>query len=346
MVFNHYVNRLGIPAPYTSRVAAAHRPETLAVDQVGAETLLFSRPRFEPAPPNMPPAVPGPMIADYSEKGISLLWPASVGASSYTVRRATAQSGPFEAIAKNIKDSKFTDTSAADGKVFYYTVSAANAVGESAETLPVGASAGLPAPWSPQDVGKPDVRGSSLFDGTMFVLGSAGRDIGRSFDQFHWNAVPVNGDGVIIARYVPQTPSQFAKMGLMMRETSAADSRYVALLITPEATEDIEVPHWHLEMSARTGGGAEAVNVAQSPRMEAPLVTWGRLMSPFWLRLARDGNTFTASFSPYGQTWTQIGSTNLVLKPEIATGLAGCSRIKGSTTIMFDHVAAPGWPAK
>jgi regulation of enolase protein 1 (concanavalin A-like superfamily) len=66
-------------------------------------------------------------------------------------------------------------------------------------------------------------------------------------------------------------------------------------------------------------------------------------MAPFWLRLSRAENTFTASFSPDGQTWTIVGSTNLALKPRLETGLAGCSRIKVSTTVMFDHVSIPGW---
>jgi regulation of enolase protein 1 (concanavalin A-like superfamily) len=66
-------------------------------------------------------------------------------------------------------------------------------------------------------------------------------------------------------------------------------------------------------------------------------------MAPFWMRLARAGNTFTASFSSDGQTWSDIGSADLGLKPDLVVGLAGCSRIKVSTTVMFDHVSVPGW---
>jgi len=346
MVYNHYVNQAGVPAPYTSRVAAAHRPETLEIDQIGAGTLLFSQPTFKSAATNTVPAIPGPMLATYSEKGNSFLWPASVGASSYTLKRAAAPSGPYGVISEKIKDLKFTDITARPGHVFYYVLSAVNADGQSGDSLPIGASSGLPEPWSSQDVGKPGVKGYSQYDGATFVLECAGRDIGGSFDQFHWNAVPLKGEGALRARYVPQTPSQFAKLGLMMRETAAPNARYVALLITPEATDDIEVPHWHLEMSARLTDSDKAITIARSPKLEEPFVTWGRLMSPFWLRLTRAGDTFTGLFSPDGQSWTQIGVTNLPLKSEITGGLAGCSRIKGSTTIMFDHVSAPGWRTK
>jgi hypothetical protein len=66
-------------------------------------------------------------------------------------------------------------------------------------------------------------------------------------------------------------------------------------------------------------------------------------MAPFWLRLSRNGNTFTGSFSSDGWSWTDIGSSVVPMKPGLLGGLAGCSRIQGSTTVMFDHVNVPGW---
>ena len=343
MVYNHYVNRAGVPAPYTARAAAARRPESLAVDQVGGGTLLFSLPPLKAEAPTRVPAIPGPIVAKGMDNGISLLWAASVGDSSYNVKRSAASTGPFAMIAKGLTNITYLDATAPAGEVFYYTVSAANAIGSGNDTLPVGASAGLPKPWAQQDVGSPNPKGYSLFDGSVFTIEGAGSNIGGKADQFHFAAVPLTGDGTIIARYVPQTPSQFAKMGLMMRESNAADSAYVGLFITPQATEDIEVPHWHLELSARSTKGDDAVAAAVGPNLQAPFVTWGRLMAPFWLRLSRAENTFTASFSPDGQTWTIVGSTNLALKSRLETGLAGCSRIKVSTTVMFDHVSIPGW---
>ena len=60
-----------------------------------------------------------------------------------------------------------------------------------------------------------------------------------------------------------------------------------------------------------------------------------------WLRLARSGNTFTASFSPNGKTWTQLPGTNLPLKPNLLAGLAASSaNPRITTTVMFDNVKA------
>src|SRR5208282_5896524 len=93
MVYNHYVNRVGVPAPFTTRAATARRPETLAVDQVGGGTLLFSRPPFRSEVPTTAPLMAGPMVVANSEKGISIFWAASVGASSYSVKRAETFAG-------------------------------------------------------------------------------------------------------------------------------------------------------------------------------------------------------------------------------------------------------------
>jgi hypothetical protein len=338
MIYNHYANRMGIPAPYTKRAAEAHRPESLVVDQVGGGTLLFSLPPLKAETPSMPPPIPGPIVAQASDRGIALLWSASVGASSYNVKRSTAPFGPFEVIAKGVTNVTYTDATVTDGKVFYYTVSAANALGSSQDTLPVGVSAGLPKPWLQQDVGNPDAKGNSQFDGSIFTIEGAGNDIGGRSDQFQFAYAHLGENSSIVARFVPQTPSQFAKFGLIMRDSTKPDAQEVGVLLTPQPTDDIEVPHWHIELIARPTAGAEAASVAVSPALGAPTVTWGRLMAPLWFRLHRAGNTFTAASSLDGNTWTDRGSTNLVMNSRVIGGLSACSRISGSTTVMFDHV--------
>jgi Alginate lyase/Protein of unknown function (DUF1349) len=354
MVCNHYVNLLDMPAPYTARAAESHRPETMVIDQVGAGTLLFTLPPFSSAAsPRAAPMAPGPIIAKASRAGTQLLWPASVHAVSYALKRAATATGPFEILAKDLHTPGFTDSTAAAGKLYFYTVSAANPAGTSPDSLPSGAAAGLPAPWQAQDIGAAEIPGSTFFDGTTFTLEAAGSDIGAasrdktsSSDQFHFASLSLPGDGALTARYVPQTPSQFARFGVMMRTAAAPDAPFVALLITPQSTNDIEVPNWHVALLTRPTAGSPARTIATSPTLDTPVVTWGRLMAPLWLKLSRSGDTFTASYSPDGQSWTTLGSANLAAGSPLSIGLAGCSHIQGSTTVMFDNVAAPGWPAR
>ena len=48
MVWNHYENRRGVPAPFTRQLANAHRPEGFRADHIGFGTILFTR-DYDPA---------------------------------------------------------------------------------------------------------------------------------------------------------------------------------------------------------------------------------------------------------------------------------------------------------
>jgi regulation of enolase protein 1 (concanavalin A-like superfamily) len=73
-------------------------------------------------------------------------------------------------------------------------------------------------------------------------------------------------------------------------------------------------------------------------------VTQGRLTGPFWLKLVRKGHTFTGYTSPDGKTWTTFSSAEVPLKKIMYVGLPAASGLKkGTTTIRFDQVKAPGW---
>lgn len=347
MAYNHYQNRMGVEAPFTAQAAARNRPERSAIDHPGMGTLLFTLPANKPAnqPPTTAPAIPGPVIAKGASSAVALRWAAALNASAYTVKRATTGGGPYTIIAQNIKMPAYTDAKVEAGKLYYYVVSAANDAGTSDDTLESAASAGLPSPWSQRDVGSVDVAGYTLFDGQTFTLEGAGTEVGGASDQFHFAYLPMSGDGTITARYVPQTPSQIAKMGLTMRDAPAADAANVSLLFTPKSTESVELPQWSIRLTRRATAAGETNGAGERHYLEQPYMMWGRLTEPYWLRLSRSGNTFTASISPDGQKWTQLGSTETPLKHTVFVGLLACSRLtKISTTVMFDNVTAPGWP--
>jgi len=105
--------------------------------------------------------------------------------------------GPYAVLAKDVKALTYRDADVEPGKLYYYAVCASNAVGTSSDTLPAGAAAGLPAPWSQRDVGAVNVNGGTLFDGRTFTLEGAGAQIGGKDDQFQFAYVPMTGDGTI-----------------------------------------------------------------------------------------------------------------------------------------------------
>jgi hypothetical protein len=350
-VYNHYVKRRGLAAPYTGQAAEKLRPEGASkpgADHPGFGTLFYTRPAEKAtAAPAAKPAAPGGLVAQGRATGVGLTWVASVGASSYTVKRGTRPGGPYTTLAQRVAGSAYTDQTAKAGELYYYTVSANNALGESPNAYETGSSAGLPTPWRQQDVGPVKVAGSAFYDGQQFRLEGAGTRIDSTSDQFQFAYVPLKGDGVISVRFVPQVSSQFSQMGLMLREGLTADAPHAALLLTPQKTGQIEAPSWVVSLVAREAKGqATAVRHTSQPLAE-PVVTFGRLVGYYWLQLERKGNIISGAISPDGTTWTPVGTLATGLKKDVYIGLAACSRLTTvSTTARFDKVTVTGWSRK
>ena len=269
-IFNHYVNRAGLAAPYTERVVEEHvRPEGAISnhDHTGFGTLLYAffPAKAETPAATAPPAAPGAIVGVGSPQGNRLTWIASVGATDYTVKRSATPGGPYTAIARNVKTANYTDAGVTPGAVYYYTATASNAAGESPDAWETGISAGPPAPWAQQDVGAVKVKGSTEFDGRTFTLEGAGAGFGGAEDQFQFAWHPMHGDGAITARFVPQMSAMLSSVGVMMREALAPGSPQASLLITPQNPRNPESPGYLARFQTRASAGAGAVAAGESP---------------------------------------------------------------------------------
>ena len=86
-----------------------------------------------PAPPANPPAPPLNLTATGGNQQVSLAWTASTGATSYNVKRAATNGGPYTTVSSPTGTS-YTDTSVTNGTTYYYVVTAVSANGESAKS--------------------------------------------------------------------------------------------------------------------------------------------------------------------------------------------------------------------
>jgi hypothetical protein len=134
-IYNHYVNRKGLAAPYVQKFAALVQPEggggnygpnSGGYDQLGYGTLTFAR---DPIAGGAPPSG---LTAPVSAGQVSLSWWGTAYATSYTVKRGTSTGGPYTNIATGITDLlTYTDRGLPPG-TYYYVVSAIGPSGESA----------------------------------------------------------------------------------------------------------------------------------------------------------------------------------------------------------------------
>jgi len=179
----------------------------------------------------------------------------------------------------------------------------------------------VPSPWLNRDIGGVAAAGSASYANGTFTVHASGADIWGTSDEFHYVYQPLSGNGVITARVASLTnTNSWAKAGVMIRETLNANSTNAATVITPGQGVAFQRRYF-------TGG-------------TNGLTTRAAVPIPEWVRLERNGTTFTAWHSDNGTSWTQIGSATIAMGTNVYVGLAVTSHNDGVvTTAQFDNVS-------
>jgi hypothetical protein len=171
------------------------------------------------------------------------------------------------------------------------------------------------------DLGGPALVGYGYESGGAYTVQGAGTDISGTADQFHYTYRALSGDAVITARVTGLGATDpWARAGVMIRESTAAGSRDALVEVTPANGVAFQ---WR----PATGGATSIVSLAGPA-------------APYWVRLVRAGDTFTAYRSADGTTWTQLGATQtIVMGATVLVGLAVTSHSASAlTTATFDNV--------
>jgi hypothetical protein len=94
------------------------------------------------------PAPPLNLTATGGNQQISLAWTASTGATSYNVKRATTNGGPYTT-GSSPTGTSYIDTTVTNGTTYYYVVTAVSASGESANSNQASATPNATPPPPP-----------------------------------------------------------------------------------------------------------------------------------------------------------------------------------------------------
>ncbi|QEC75173.1 alginate lyase family protein [Mucilaginibacter ginsenosidivorax] len=346
-IYNHYVNRMGLAAPYTRQAAEKMRPEQQGLpgaDHVGFGTLLYSRTASVKGKydVNTIPEAPSGLLAKTSLNSNTVTWIAAVGADYYTVKRAGNRNGPYLVIADHLTHALYQDNKVVKGKTYYYVVSAVNKWGRGEAAYPVSITTDFRANWEQADVGDSvglGQKSTAVFDGQQFTITAGGMGIDSSRNQFKFIYTTLNDDGAITCRYVPQVSSQFTSFGLVIREGLTVNVPQIALMVKPEPSGQAEAPRWYTCLLSRELAGKQTKTVTSNQLLAEPVVTFSRLTGYYWLRLQRKGEVVSGFSSVDGKNWTKIGSVTGQTKKMLLAGLAVSSGSMATpTTISFDRV--------
>jgi|GEM_PF-6412549 len=174
----------------------------------------------------------------------------------------------------------------------------------------------LPEPWESRDIGNPLAQGSATFADDKFTVQGSGSDIWFTEDAFHYVYQPAKGDCEITAYIssIEQTADD-AKACIMIRESLDANSAFVMAIATPGLGT-------YFQRRPSTGSECDHTNLDHG------------IPAPVWVKLVREGNTFTASFSEDGVTWStgdpsDPAEAEIELAEEAYIGLGVTSHLDG-----------------
>lgn len=201
--------------------------------------------------------------------------------------------------------------------------------------------------WSAKDVGKVPIQGNtSLTDGVLTVKG-AGR-IDQTADAFHFASQKVKGDTELVARIDSLTKvDNNAISGLMIRESLAADAA-TAIISTSVVKADKQDTPYSVHFSTRTSKGEPILALGENDRPEDYGVpTLKATTIPYWLKIARKGDTITGYASPDGINWTEVGQKTIKMSETVYIGFAvdaaqNTSHIHNYNTATFSNLALLG----
>jgi len=122
----------------------------------------------------------------------------------------------------------------------------------------------------------------------QYKISSKTADVWGASDNFRFVYKTLNGDGSITAKVtaLTDTTTNWAKAGVMIRDTLDPSSTYAFMFPTPDGRRAFQ-------NRPITPGNAFSAHSAV-----------GAVTLPFWVRVERKGNQLTAYYSTDGKTWT------------------------------------------
>jgi glucose/arabinose dehydrogenase/fibronectin type 3 domain-containing protein len=275
------------------------------------------------------PSVPQNLTATaMSSSRIDLSWSAAtdnVGGSGLAGYRVYRNGGA--APIATVTATTYSNTTLTANTAYTYTVRSFDNAGNESANSNVAPASTLPTPsWVDQDIGAVAAAGSFVDTGASMTITGSGADIWGTADEFHFAYQPLNGDGELVARVTNITTGHmWSKVGLMVRETAAANSRHGTIFLGALKGAAFQ----YRTNNGGTSAGDNGDSITTLPR---------------WIRVQRQGNVIRGYFSSDGVNWTQRGTVTLASLPtSVLIGVAYTSHVDGTIgSATLDNVTLTG----
>jgi fibronectin type 3 domain-containing protein len=281
-----------------------------------------------PAPDTTPPSVPqGVQATAVGSTRIDLTWSASTdtggsGLAGYRIYR-DGNATPIATVAT----TSYSNTSLTANTSYSYQVRAYDNNGnESGLSTTASATTGAVPSWADADIGAVAAVGSFTDNGSAMTITGSGADIWSTADEFHYAYKQLTGDGTLVARVTNVTNGNvWSKVGLMVRESLAANSRHGTVYISSGKGSSFQ----YRVNNGGTSAGDNGDNVLTIPR---------------WIKIERQGSAIIGYVSTDGVTWTQRGVRTLTgLPSSVLIGVAYTSHVDGTIgSASLDNVVLTG----
>jgi regulation of enolase protein 1 (concanavalin A-like superfamily) len=162
-----------------------------------------------------------------------------------------------------------------------------------------------------------------------YIMNGTGTDIWDASDQFRFVYKQLKGNGTIVARVdAVALTNEWSKAGVMIRETVEAGSPHAFVAATPTPSHGVS-----FQRRTDTGGTSANTDVANATL-------------PHWVKITRNGSTFTAQESADGVKWVDIVVTpavSITMGNDVYIGLAVTSHATGVVCgAKFSNVSTTG----
>ncbi|MCB0598044.1 MAG: T9SS type A sorting domain-containing protein [Lewinellaceae bacterium] len=269
---------------------------------------------------------PGPNSATVS-------WTAGTGSSSYNVRYRQIGAPAWTTLSTGSTSINLLGLAGpcAAYEVQVQSLCAGGVDGQFSSSLNFSTSGDpLPGSWAGLNVGSTGGFGSECYNsgGGSYAVTGGGALSSTNVDGLRFIYATLSGSGSITAKVNSLSPAANNKAGVMIRESLANNARSASSLIVRASSV------WRSQFVRRTSTGANA-SITQPSTTTAP---------PYWVRITRSGNSFTAYRSSNGTSWTKVGSTTTIAMP--GTAYIGLAVASGSTassaTASISNVSTTG----